>query len=451
MNKTSNWFRSLRTSVKERFDLTADSATQQEVVENITRSVEFRGTNLWILIFATFVASLGLNVNSNPVIIGAMLISPLMGPIMGCGLALGINDFALMKKSLRNLGIMTGIAIVTATLYFVLSPISTAQSELLARTTPTMYDVMIALFGGAAGVVAQTRRDRTSTVIPGVAIATALMPPLCTAGFGLATMQYKYFLGAAYLFFINMVCIALATYAVVRFLRYKRYELADPKAERRVKVYMLVIMIVTLVPSSIIGVRLIRESVFEANAQKYISTVFRYNETRVLESKTEFHSGSRVPSTIEVILYGEPISQEMIDNAEAQMPDYDLKNVQLLVRQSGTNDTSIDFTSVQKGYSELLSEKNRRIQELNKALDGYRALDTLSMSELTKECNAVVGNIERVSMSRQVVYAADGQSVDTVFVCIVKPTEEFKSGDRERLERWLRVRGKTDKIQLYVE
>ena len=208
-NASGSPFDSLRRFLRDRFDLGEDSALQDEVVDNICRGVDFRGTNLWVLIFATFVASLGLNVNSTAVIIGAMLISPLMGPIMGMGLSVGINDFDLLKRSVRNFGFMVLVSILTSTLYFVVSPLSGAQSELLARTVPTTYDVLIAFFGGLAGIVAQSRRDRTSTVIPGVAIATALMPPLCTAGYGLATLQLNYFLGAFYLFFINTVFIAI--------------------------------------------------------------------------------------------------------------------------------------------------------------------------------------------------------------------------------------------------
>ena len=198
-NASGSPFDSLRRFLRDRFDLGEDGALQDEVVDNICRGVDFRGTNLWVLIFATFVASLGLNVNSTAVIIGAMLISPLMGPIMGMGLSVGINDFDLLKRSVRNFGFMVLVSILTSTLYFVVSPLSGAQSELLARTVPTTYDVLIAFFGGLAGIVAQSRRDRTSTVIPGVAIATALMPPLCTAGYGLATLQLNYFLGASYL------------------------------------------------------------------------------------------------------------------------------------------------------------------------------------------------------------------------------------------------------------
>ena len=202
---------------------------------------------------------------------------------MGIGLSVGINDFELMKRSLRNFGFMVLVSIATSTFYFVISPLSNAQSELLARTVPTTYDVLIALFGGLAGIVAQSRKDRTSTVIPGVAIATALMPPLCTAGFGLATLQFKYFIGAFYLFFINTVFIAIATYMVVRFLKYEKHSFLDSKKERKVRRSMVLIVLVTLIPSVVIGYRIVKRSVFEANADRYVATVMKFPQAQVVD------------------------------------------------------------------------------------------------------------------------------------------------------------------------
>ena len=205
--------------IKRYFNLLHDKEDEQEVIEQVRGSIVFRGTNLWILIFAILIASLGLNVNSTAVIIGAMLVSPLMGPIIGMGLAVGISDFELLKQSLKNYGVATLISVVTATVYFFISPLSEAQSELLARTSPSLYDVLIAFCGGAAGVLALTCKSK-GQVIPGVAIATALMPPLCTAGYGLATAQWSYFFGAFYLFFINTVFIATATFLGAKLLRF---------------------------------------------------------------------------------------------------------------------------------------------------------------------------------------------------------------------------------------
>ncbi|MBP3425253.1 MAG: TIGR00341 family protein [Rikenellaceae bacterium] len=456
MSATSNtlnrWFGRFKKMIYDRFDLTADSATQQEVIANISNGVEFRGTNLWVLIFAAMIASLGLNVNSTAVIIGAMCISPLMGPIVGFGLALAINDNELMKRSLRNLGFMTVTAIVASTIFFIISPISTAQSELLARTMPTFYDVLIALFGGAAGIVAQTRKDRTSTVIPGVAIATALMPPLCTAGYGLATLQFSYIIGALYLCFINMVCIAMATYAFIRFLKYPTKTQADPKVERRVKYLMSVVLAIVLIPSSIIAIRLVRQTMFESAADRYVNTVFNFQQTRVMECNKTFKMSRKYPSTIEVVLFGESISEDVIENARSQMAAYDLEDAELIVKQTSRGEERIDFSSVQKSYSELLSERNEQIARLRQRLEGYRAMDTLSSADMSRECAAVVENVERVSLGRQIVWDDAGRSVDTVLVCIVKPrTEELTAEERSRLERWLKVRGKSEKIVLYVQ
>ena len=206
--------------IEKYLDLNKNKEDEQLTVETIRNGVEFKGANLWILIFATFIASLGLNVNSTAVIIGAMLISPLMGPIMGVGLAIGQNDFELLKRSLKNYLVATLFSVITATLYFSFTPLNEVQSELLARTSPTIYDVFIALFGGMAGIVALSTKEK-GNVIPGVAIATALMPPLCTAGFGLATGNLLYFLGAFYLYFINSVFISLATVIGVRVMHFQ--------------------------------------------------------------------------------------------------------------------------------------------------------------------------------------------------------------------------------------
>ena len=212
-----------------------DKNSKIDVITQITNGINFQGANLWILICAIFIASLGLNVNSTAVIIGAMLISPLMGPIIGMGLAIGIADLDLFKQSIKNYLLSTFISVVTATIYFTLSPITDAQSELLARTSPTLYDVLIALFGGAAGFLAISTKGRNN-VLPGVAIATALMPPLCTAGYGLAVQNTTYFFGAFYLYFINTVFITFTTCLGVRLLRFNRKKFVNPsKQEERTK------------------------------------------------------------------------------------------------------------------------------------------------------------------------------------------------------------------------
>ena len=226
-------------------------AGEHETIEEIKKGIVFKGANLWILIFAIIVCSVGLNVNSTAVIIGAMLyLSLLMGPIMGVGLGIGIYDFELIIKALKNLGIAIVISVHTSALYFWASPLNDAQSELLARTSPNLWDVFIAMFGGLAGIVAGSRKEKTNA-IPGVAIATALMPPLCTAGYGLGTDSGFISLGAIYLFFINSVFISLSTYMIVRALRYSKKEFVDPDREKRVKRYIGLLVFLIIIPSAL--------------------------------------------------------------------------------------------------------------------------------------------------------------------------------------------------------
>lgn len=433
--------------IKDKFNLDDDRALQSEVIENISKGVEVKGTNLWVLIFATYVASLGLNVNSAAVIIGAMLISPLMGPIMGIGLSVGVNNFELMKRSLRNFGFMVVVSIMTSTIYFTISPLSNAQSELLARTVPTTYDVLIAFFGGLAGVVAQTRKDRTSTVIPGVAIATALMPPLCTAGFGLATGQFKYFFGAFYLFFINTVFIAMATYVIVRFLKYEKKVFLDKLREQKVKRYMIIIVTVTLVPSFFIGYNLVKTSIFDTAADKYVAEVFNFENTRIADY-TKSYKNSKHPSTIEILLVGEPMSRDAITMAEAQLSRYNMEDVKLVVRQANGSD-DVDFTSIQKNYVQILDEKNAQIATLQNQLKGF-TIDSLPYSDISREASVVFGNIKSISLTNQVWYSVDGEPIDTMLVCMIRPTVA-NSIDRNKLYDWLRVRTKQNSIKIYLD
>jgi uncharacterized hydrophobic protein (TIGR00271 family) len=218
--------------LRYRLNISEDKADNQEIIQTILKGVVFKGVNLWTLIFAIIIASIGLDVNSTAVIIGAMLISPLMGPIMGIGLGAGIGNLALVKKAGKNLLLASGIALLTSTTYFVLSPIHLAQSELLARTSPTIWDVLIAFVGGTAGIVASTRKQ-FNNIIPGVAIATALMPPLCTAGFGLANLEWPYFFGALYLYLINSVFISIATFLAVRIMKINPTDGLNGAAEKK--------------------------------------------------------------------------------------------------------------------------------------------------------------------------------------------------------------------------
>ncbi len=274
------------------FSLSGQLVSQQEAEANIREGVSFKGTNILILILAILIASLGLNTNSTAVIIGAMLISPLMGPIIGIGLGVGIHDFELLKRCLRNLLMAAGFSVIAATLYFLISPVNEQHSELLARTSPTIYDVLIAFVGGGAGIIALGSTNK-GNVIPGVAIATALMPPLCTAGYGLATWQLNYFFGASYLFIINSIYIAFATFIGVKLMKYHGVSNADSVRATRVRRIVYVLAILTMLPSIYLTYGMLRQNKFVVNADNFIHNECVFPDTQVLNRKAYIENGKK--------------------------------------------------------------------------------------------------------------------------------------------------------------
>ena len=282
--QTRRVWNSLKLFFKDRFNLKEDQERESVTKAEIAKGTEFKGANLWILMFAIIIASIGLNVNSTAVIIGAMLISPLMGPIMGIGLGVAVYDIPLIIKGGRNLLIAVIISILTSTLYFLITPLAEAQSEILSRTSPTMWDVLIAFSGGLAGIIAGSRKEK-SNAIPGVAIATALMPPLCTAGYGLATAQWYYFLGAMYLFFINCVFISVGTFLIVRLLKYRHKKIENPKLHKRVHTLVTTMVIITIVPSVLLAYGLVRKTVFQQNARLFVEKEYQFPQTQVIDYK----------------------------------------------------------------------------------------------------------------------------------------------------------------------
>ena len=431
-----------------RFDLKDGSAAQCEVVEGVRKGIDFKGTNLWVLMFAVFIASLGLNVNSTAVIIGAMLVSPLMGPITGIGLSLGINDFEMLKAAWRNFLLMVGVSLVTSTLYFFISPISTAQSELLARTSPTTYDVLIAFFGGLAGMVAQTRKDKAVTVVSGVAIATALMPPLCTAGFGLATGNFQYFLGALYLFTINAVFIAVATYLVVLLLRYEKTTILDPVQQKKNTRYITFVIILVGVPSILLGAQIVKRTIFEENVDRYVNKVFQFNRTMIVDYSKAYHYEDNI-SRIEIKLVGEPLSEDIIDNARAQMDNYGLHNTELIVKQADS-DERFDIGKLQNSYADIIEEKNNVIRRLEKRLAAVTAIDTLSGADLSRELTLVTPNVGSVSLSKHTTYN-NGVAEESAVVALVKAVNPNEPIDLEKIRMWLSVRTKNGNVKVIQE
>lgn len=440
--------------LSHRFDLNEDKAEQDEVVGNICKSIEFRGTNLWILMFAIVVASVGLNVNSTAVVIGAMLISPLMGPIMGIGLSIGINDTELFKRSVRNFAFAVFISLAVSTLYFMMSPLTIVQSELLARTTPTIWDVLIATFGGLAGIVAQTRKDRTSTVIPGVAIATALMPPLCTAGFGIASGEWSYFLGALYLFFINAVYIAVATFSIVRFMKYKRVEQKNTLSSKRMRRVMASIVVVTIIPSVLIGYSMVQRTIYESSAAQYISEVFNFDRSEIVTSTVRYKALRGDSSSIEVIMMGEPLSDDVITQAENMLDRFSLPRTRLMVRQANSTD-ELDqamFNNVLKSNQQLIEERNNEIQALRTQLEGF-SKDTLPRRAIVRELATLWSEVENVELSRAEILDTQGTRIGEKVVCLltIKEGRTIDEDEAKKLKRWLVERAGSREVRLVID
>ena len=436
--------------IKSYFNVLPYKDGEKYVIKQITNGINFQGSNLWILIFAVFIASLGLNVNSTAVIIGAMLISPLMGPIIGMGFAIGIADMTLFKQSLKNYLVSTFFSVITAMIYFMISPIREAQSELLARTSPTLYDVLIALFGGAAGFLALTTRGKNN-VVPGVAIATALMPPLCTAGYGLAVQNTSYFLGAFYLYFINTVFIAFTTCLGVRFLHFHRKQFVNLEQMRRVNYYIVGIIIITIIPASYMTWNIIKQSVFENNIEQFIAKELDYNGTNILS-----HDYDLQTKTLRVVAIGNPISTDSIKKAEKTMVAYDLNGYKLKVIQ-GANSDSLLLLQHKKKDQLMTGEKNTaEWQELaynndvlKKELTSYTRYPVLA-NDMREELKVVCPSAKSIMLSKASESFVDSASIKNHIVAIVKTNKPLAKDNRKQLYDWLKVKVKSDSLELII-
>ena len=442
---------SIKNYITELFDLRKSKDNEELTVVSIRNGVVFKGTNLWVLIFAIFIASLGLNVNSTAVIIGAMLISPLMGPIMGFGLSVGISDFELLKQSFRSYLLTTFISVVTSTLYFSLTPLNEVQSELLARTTPTIYDVLIALFGGLAGIIALSTKDK-GNVIPGAAIATALMPPLCTAGFGLATGNIFYFLGAFYLYFINSVFISLATFLGVRFMHFKRRSFVDKQREKVVRRYIIILVLVTMCPAFYLTYGIVKSTFYTAAANSFIAKEFEFEHTQVISRKISYDE-----KEIRVVLVGNELTQPEIDKVYSSLKHYKLEDTKLTIVQ-GMNSDNLDMGMLKaqvmedfyKNSEERLLKQQEEISNLQKELSNYSNYHNLN-KQIVPELKVLYPQVNYISLSQMVVFGVDSMRTDTLTMVLMGLKEEMDITQMEQMQQWLKTRSGTQKIKFVVE
>jgi len=444
------WLRFRRTFTA-RFSLHNDKASDQQIDEHLRCGVELVGATPWILIFAIFVACIGLNVNSTAVIIGAMLISPLMGPIMGLGYGIGIYDFHLVKRSFVNLGIATLIGLISSFLYFSVTPLSAAQSELLARTVPTLWDVMIALFGGLAGVVGATRKEKTN-VIPGVAIATALMPPLCTAGYGLAQGNWQFFFGALYLFSINCVFIAVSTAIIITILHLPHQTYVDDKVKKRVKHALFVITMITAIPSLFLAYDLVRKEIFKNKAALFVKSEFHFPQTHVTDVNIEVSK-----KLIEVSLIGQSLDRSVLEQLNSKLPAAGLQGAHIVVHQGADN--RIDIQSLKEDilgqmYRDTLvalEEKDKKIQLLQSQLAEISKQD-LDANDILQELHAQYPSLERLVIGQGLVMALTNPSTNQkVRILKILSKTPASQDDKARIERWFRARSKDANAEISVE
>ncbi|MDO4769023.1 MAG: TIGR00341 family protein [Brachymonas sp.] len=438
-----------RRIMRERFSLRDDKADDEEIEARIRDAVELRGATPWILMFAILVASVGLNVNSTAVIIGAMLISPLMGPIMGAGLGVAVYDFALLRRSLINLAIATAISLVVSALYFSLTPLQQAQSELLARTSPTLWDVLIAWFGGLAGIVGVTRKEK-SNVIPGVAIATALMPPVCTAGFGLATGQWRFVGGALYLYAINCVFISLATIVGLRILRLRLRGFADWRTERKVKTILWALVLVMVVPSSYLAVDLVKQEVFKSRAQNFVSREFVFAKTHVVDTQID-----PIGRSIALSLIGDSLDDAALQNIEARLAGAGLENTQLILKQAESNQLDVTelksslMSDLLKNSQEVVKKREAELQKLRTELAARNAV-LGQADDVGQELRQLFPEVSQITLADGVTITADGNKLQAVYVNITS-REALPADTRQRMRDWLKVRLKAKRVLVVFE
>ncbi|GAA4316819.1 TIGR00341 family protein [Pontixanthobacter gangjinensis] len=432
-----------------------ENTDRESTVEAVKKDISFKGHNAWILIFSIFVASIGLNVSSTAVVIGAMLISPLMGPIVGVGMAVAINDVDTLRRSFVNLGIMVGLSVITASIYFFISPVKEETPELVARTYPTILDVLLAIFGGLALIIAKTKRGTIASVILGVAIATALMPPLCTVGYGIANAKWEFALGALYLFSINAVFIALSTFVVVKLLGFPLVKYANSKRRRRIAQIASTIALIVMIPSVILFVMLLRKQVFESKAREFLSETVSFAGAEVLKSTSDYKN-----KTIDIYMIGNTVPTAIIQTWQQKLQDIEaLKESKIIVHQGVDQTQDIDrlSTELRSGIledlyvknQEALEDKDKRIELLESELSKYRG-DVFSFSDLSREAKINYENIEQIGYSNLIT--TNFEKLDTIPTFTVTWDSKLKNAElaeaQNKFAEWMKVRLKLDTLAI---
>ncbi len=432
---------------KSLFDLRHDQ-DENTVIDSAIRSGErIVGTNLWVLIFAILIASVGLNVNSTAVIIGAMLISPLMSPLLAIGYGAGISDYRLIRNAARSLLIFVALSVLTSTIYFWLSPLSQAQNELLARTTPTLWDVLIAFFGGCAGIVAQTRRG-PSTILPGAAIATALMPPLCTAGYGIAAGNWEFVGGALYLFLINAFFITLATYLFVTLLGLPQHESGNPRLQRRAHVVIVLCVLALAVPSAWLAYGLVQDQLFLAATRDVSAALEREPKAIVLRKDVDMKL-----RTMAITLGGERLAPAIEATLTRRLQANGIRNARLVLRHVGAE--KVDVATLRNELrSELMANVDGQVQQRTGALDALHLQITRAEREqaertaLIPQLLAEYPALTRVSVAQGQRMARGDSAPSAVMILTLEAQPRLRDDDLARIRAGVAVRFATTALEV---
>ena len=425
----------------------ADEIDYENASTSIRKNIAFKGTTVFILACAIIIASVGLNVNSIPVIIGAMLVSPVMGPILGFGLGLGTEDNDLVKNSLKNFAVMVIISILASTIFFLLSPLSLANpSELLARTRPTIYDVLIALFGGLAGIIETSRKDKGS-VITGVAIATALMPPLCTVGYGISIWKGSVIFGALYLFLINSVFIALATFAAVKYFRFPVVEASGETKKRLPKAAVYIILLIVIVPSVITAISVVKENNFTTHAERLVAENKNLGKCFIYDHKATY---SRKAPKLELFLAGETLTDEAKAKLYKNAEEYGITRSQIVFHEDATSmRQEFSETEMMKGFLEhndqQIKNLNDSIAKLTTTLSDYQSKE-IPVDAISKELFTQYPNIIEVSLSRGAAISVTDSIASEQIVAFITTQKPMPTENHDRIERWLKVRLKNENV-----
>ncbi len=420
-------------------DLHKGEADKKEVMLDVIGDISFTGSNLWILACAILIASVGLNVNSTAVVIGAMLISPLMGPIVGAGFALGTYDFDLLKKSMINLGIATLVGLLVSSFYFYISPFKETQSEILARTAPNVYDILIAFFGGLAGVVAITRVEKGNP-IPGVAIATALMPPLCTAGYGFAIGSYKFFFGAMYLYIINCFFICIATFIIVKYLKYPVSKRIVAENEKRVRRSISFLIFVMIAPSVFFAYRLFQEKKYYQKIDNFVEKEFIDTGCIIVYKKTTFNT---TPKKLELAFLTKKFSESEKASLTKKLAAYDLPQTELIIRQDTTN-LKNDLLNELRFNDNQLGEKDLLINNLTNEIKSGK----YDNAQILAEAKTLFPDVENLSIANHDFYEGT-DSARTVTIMLYTSKAPLPEGDEAKLKTWLMQKLKKEHFEIY--